>query len=77
MKVGAEFREVRRRDQVKASRKERFEKQRAEAAACEEMYKALEENWNLSAEKTLPLELYEQVRVKIHTKYLRIISISR
>ncbi len=62
MKVAAEFREKDRHERLEDAKKERFEKLHAEADECEAMYKDLEQNWMLSAEKVLPLELYTKVR---------------
>ena len=70
VKVAAEFREKDRHDRLDEAKKERYERLHQEADECEAMYKEIEGNWFVAAEKILPLELYEKVKWRKITKVL-------
>ncbi|CAG7823676.1 unnamed protein product [Allacma fusca] len=62
VKVAAEYREKTRHQRLDESKKQRLERLHNEAKEAQEMYENINKNWLASAEKMLPMELYEKIQ---------------
>lgn len=65
VRVAAECREKRRHIKEQESRKERLRRLQEEAAECDRIYEELKPKFNLSAQKKLPMELFDGVKTQM------------
>lgn len=65
VRVAAENRERIRHIKVDENKKERLERLQKEADECQTMYEDLKPNWDISGEKTLPVDLFEKIKAQM------------